>query len=541
MSAKGVDVWVAGTMEKVFTCSEAPSELKSSASLSAARDEHEAFQVVVRPTEGQELSVQRLEIGDLKSDAGSISANNITARTVGYVKVSTPSHKETETGMFPDPLMPFEPLVIKDTRAFWIDVKVPKDAPAGEYRSSVKVISAGSEVLAEVPLTVRVWDFALPSDPPTLVNAWGLYDKPFRRYYDDNFDEMMQKFKENLWDHRITHLAYPATDIPLPKISVADDGSVSINYTEFDAAVADNITHGMNALEIPVPGKWENKEKLVKWEYPMETVANIMANYEQHLKEKGWLEMSYTFLIDEPGPAAMQTVREVHDFLKKAAPGLKRRCDFGYGATGKFGPGEEVVARYREMAGYIEIWCPHIDCVDYEFLAERQKKGEEAWWYICCSASHPYPNCLIDYPWIDSRVPFWMLWKYGVTGYAYWTVNWWLEEPFNCFEDAVVMGKANGDGLMIYPGKDGPIDSVRWELTRDGIEDYEYFVVLSRLVDKAKQKGVSGEALKSAEEALAGLDEVVQSAIEYTKDPALLTAARDRLGEAIEALQQELA
>ena len=49
----------------------------------------------------------------------------------------------------------------------------------------------------------------------------------------------------------------------------------------------------------------------------------------------------------------------------------------------------------------------------------------------------------------------------------------------------------NGDGRFIYPPEaaadanpanpvlDGPVDSIRWEMLRDGIEDYEYFVILS--------------------------------------------------------------
>ena len=51
----------------------------------------------------------------------------------------------------------------------------------------------------------------------------------------------------------------------------------------------------------------------------------------------------------------------------------------------------------------------------------------------------------------------------------------------------------NGDGRFIYPPLEsftdsstpiirGPIDSQRWEMLRDGIEDYEYFTILSELL-----------------------------------------------------------
>ena len=48
----------------------------------------------------------------------------------------------------------------------------------------------------------------------------------------------------------------------------------------------------------------------------------------------------------------------------------------------------------------------------------------------------------------------------------------------------------NGDGYIFYPGKligqKEPFSSVRMESHRDGVEDYEYFVILEKL---AKQKG----------------------------------------------------
>ncbi len=533
-----VDVWVVSPMEKVFTDTSPPEEKQLSVSLKAARGEYECFQIALRPARaGGSLSVERVTFSDLVSGEGKIPAQNMNARWVAYVNVSRPSHAEKITGMFPDPLMPFEPRQVKDTRALWITVKVPKDAQAGDYNCSIKIVAGEGKVLAEIPVSLKVWDFALPN-PPTLINAWSLYSTGMRRYYGEDFSEVLKKYKENFWEHRITHLSYPATDIPSPDITVNDDGSVSIDYTKFDQAVEENIKHGLNALDVRIPGRWRKREQKVVLEYPREVVAKILADYEKHLEERGWLDMSYFFVIDEPSQRVIPILKEFHDFLKSAAPRIKRRIDFGYGATGRFAPGQEVVAKYRELVGYCEIWVPHIDCVDNEFLSERQQLGEDVWWYICCSARHPYPNFLIDYPGIDSRVPFWMLWKYGATGFAYWTVNWWMEAPFDPFKDAVRFGGANGDGLLLYPGPDGPIDSIRWELIRDGIEDYEYLAVLSSMLKEAKRKGYSDPMLGPANAALRRVSSVTMSSIEYTKDIAVLTGVRDRIGNQIEALRE---
>jgi hypothetical protein len=105
----------------------------------------------------------------------------------------------------------------------------------------------------------------------------------------------------------------------------------------------------------------------------------------------------------------------------------------------------------------------------------------------------------------------------------------------------------NGDGRFLYPpncdpGKDltkylrGPVDSVRWEILREGIEDYEYFVLLERAIKdakgKPKLKAVAAEAAK-----LLDLPATLfTSGKEYTKDPLDLLRYRAKVAEAIERL-----
>ena len=92
-------------------------------------------------------------------------------------------------------------------------------------------------------------------------------------------------------------------------------------------------------------------------------------------------------------------------------------------------------------------------------------------------------------PWITER--------YGMDGILYWAVNFWsqTENPwldagtfhsgFLCSDGWVL----NGEGSVVYPGNvtkrytgqpniDGPVSSIRFELLREGIED---FVLLSML------------------------------------------------------------
>jgi hypothetical protein len=45
---------------------------------------------------------------------------------------------------------------------------------------------------------------------------------------------------------------------------------------------------------------------------------------------------------------------------------------------------------------------------------------------------------------------------------------------------------STGAGFLFYPGKDAPIPSIRSELLRDGMEDYEYLLSLDQLLSTTK-------------------------------------------------------
>jgi hypothetical protein len=527
--------FVASPMRKVFPHTPAPARPgKLVAILFAAAGEYEAFQYVLVPQLDQPVAISKAVVSDLVGPGGTIPAPNLTVRRVAYIDVKQPSHRETQTGLFPDVLQPKVEGEVTGTTSLWVTVYVPRGSKPGLYKGTLSIQPEGVAESCAIELTVR--SFELPQRP-ALVVAYGLYAGPLKMYYGESrLDEMTAKFRDDMRAHRVTHLSFPATDIPKPEVTVSGD-NVKVDYTAFDRAVEDNVKYGLNALDVPAPLSYNSRQKKLNLEYSEPVTLKILADYQRHLKAKGWLDMSYFFVIDEPGDKDLPAVTKAYRLLKQGAPGIKRRCDFGYGAYGHSGGIEPQVAKYRNLADLFEIWVPHIDCVDYHFLKQRAAKGDWVWWYICCSSHHPYPNFLIDYPAVDNRVPFWMLHKFNVTGFAYWTVNWWTDPAkTNVFKDGVRFGNALGDGLMVYPGPDGPIDSIRWEIMRDGFEDYEYLALLSKLISKAEGSGVAAQKIAAAKAVLAKRDWVASSAVTYTNDPATIDLVRGQIAEQIESL-----
>jgi hypothetical protein len=165
----------------------------------------------------------------------------------------------------------------------------------------------------------------------------------------------------------------------------------------------------------------------------------------------------------------------------------------------------------------------------------------------------PWPNNFVDYPALDVRLQFWAAWRSGAQGSLYWLVNYWSPAaecaPADCPDpwrdpqsptgDGGLFG--NGDGRLLYPPREfadgrerreGPVPSLRWELIRDGIEDYEYFWSLDAASQTLRQR-VGDTALVRRARALLVPDGVVRSSSSRTSNPLDLAAHRRAVAETL--------
>jgi len=98
----------------------------------------------------------------------------------------------------------------------------------------------------------------------------------------------------------------------------------------------------------------------------------------------------------------------------------------------------------------------------------------------------------------------WITWKYGMNGILYWDLLYWAQTTDPWLNPVTYLsgflcsrgGVLNGEGSLWYPGSrtrrhtgqrdvEGPVSSIRFELLREGIEDYEYLWMLKSLGDGA--------------------------------------------------------
>jgi hypothetical protein len=283
----------------------------------------------------------------------------------------------------------------------------------------------------------------------------------------------------------------------------------------------------------------------------------------EHLRAKGWLDKAYMYWFDEPEPRDYEFVVEGMKLIKRAAPGLTR-----------------MLTEQPEPAlfGHVDLWCPVVSNFKPEAIAERRKAGERFWWYLCCGPHAPYIGLFIDHPAVDLRVWAWLSRKWGVTGQLVWTSNYWtspaafpdpdLQNPWQdpmsyCSGYDFTPGKigywGNGDGRFLYPPNrepstslgpgpkadktkhlGGPINSIRWEMLREGIEDYELFCLLDTLIARAKASGKAAALLPEAEKLALVPDAVIRDDQTYSKDPQPLLTHRRKVAEMVEKLGRAL-
>ena len=108
-----------------------------------------------------------------------------------------------------------------------------------------------------------------------------------------------------------------------------------------------------------------------------------------------------------------------------------------------------------------------------------QTEGYDSWCYYCTEPRGKYPNRRMDTPLTIIRMTGWLFYKTRVRGFLHWGYNYWYKSQTRQMIDPFTVSDADnwphwtyGDPFVVYPGPDGPIDSLRWEVFAESLQDY---------------------------------------------------------------------
>jgi len=524
-------VWYSHACRKVFPTDRAPSARSEAVRLSQARSEREAVQVVLRPK--RELAAPRVKVSALRGPA-TIGAKQISVRWVAYVNVRRPSGALGKAGLHPDPLPARAPakLAAGKNQPVWIEVHAPDDQQAGKYRGKIEV-SAGGQAVCQIPLNVHVWDFALP--PTRLKVKASIRLSALQRDSGRSQEDIVKRYQRNLVAHgvNVSHASVSRHGRGWENHDCSVQFLRSIGAKYF-AMPLGGVKHDRRhrwlpdatwALRNPMAAMGERLPRAMRVAAPdgkdfdpkfRGLLERIVRKVSEHYEQLGLLDCSHVRFIDEPDLRDRRTVEwilRVSRLIKGVNPKVRIF---------------HTRAPIPELIPWADVWMVNTALWD---MCEKQielgrKAGHEIWVY-----QNSIP--LIDYSPMRTRTHAWALWKYRVDGVgSWWTLTDWRGDPWQ----NPAQGPWAGGGILLYPPRDrneqGPIDSVRWEVWRDGLEDY-------RLLELAQSlAGKSAELRKLLAEA----DQVCpkwpahrqpDDAPHWT-DPAKLESLRFRLAAAIE-------
>ena len=528
--------------------------------LSAARNEFAPFQLVLR-AEGRALRTVDAELTDLAADEGSgtIAGRHATVYLQKYLRLDTPSSIEGEDGLWPDPLVPrVDPYAGERRNAFpfdlepgrnqplWIDLYVPPDTPPGRYRGELRVSAAGV-ARATVPVSLRVWPFALPSTS-SFPTSYGYSGPPavhvHRGYFtsDQHLLELAHVYREAALRHRLS--LHGGSMLPPPTRFA--DGAARVDWSGYDLELApfmDGTVFGPDeplpgaratSVDLTTPPDLTDRERVLYWRA-----------WAEHFRERGWLDRLFLYLPDEPqGPGDYPEVLRLARLAKRADPELPTLV------TEQYVPG---------LARAIDIWVPLVQCVEdrpgeesfceetvpRQAYAGAERDGARVWWYQSC-VSHGcdsvggreftgWPSYVIDAPPVAHRIMPWLAFHLGIDGELYYNTVEAYARGLDPWDEVRTHG-GNGDGTLFYPGTPRriggsthvPVESVRLKLIREGLEDYEYLLLRARSGPKGEGRSRAGSVAES----------LAPKTYRWDHGPEALYRARETLARELSTRQQ---
>jgi len=410
-----------------------------------------------------------------------------------------------------------------------------------------------------VPLTVHVWDFALPDDE----HVKAVYDVRLHgQWWRDDIGTDRQAYLRRFWTFMADRRVSPNRIQPEPVIRYSG-GKVETDFSAYDEAAA----YYFDVLGLPhtytpryfycfgwghPPGKawgeapydgdfpYEDADRSrLRPEYKRAYQACLRA-YWDHMKAKGWADRVILYISDEPHDHR-------HDYVVQQ---MKALCAMIHEVDPAIPIYSSTWHHQPKWDGSLDVWgIGHQGRTPLETMGAIRGRGDRIWFTTDGEMCTDTPFCAVE-----RLLPHYCF-AHGAEAYEFWGIDWLTYNPHAFGWHAYIhqsdrpgneyyVRYPNGDGYLAYPGslvgRRGPVSSIRLEQAREGVEDYEYLYLLRERIRKAK---AAGRNVADAEQVLADAAALVpipnvggRYASRILPDPDVVLRLKQRLARAIERL-----
>ena len=389
----------------------------------------------------------------------------------------------------------------------WVSIDVPSGSEPGEYGGSVTIRSpSGGEAALQIALDVLPWQVPPLSEGRFHLDLWQFPVSILERYRDaypnrpiapwseEHFRllEPFYRYLGELGQRTVTtYIKERAQGAPsmIRWIALDNGQRWRFDYSAFDAYVERLATWGIdkqisafspvgwNPDVIPFWDEASGEEKV--FDAPIGSDIynalwdHFLTDFKAHLLEKGWFEKTVLYMDEVPQEqmeAAIALIRYNDENWK---------IGLAYGHA----PDDRVVRSLYDVSGYYES---ELDVQTYD--------NQLTTFYTSCSLTRPNNYVAANANPADLAAMPWYALARGHDGHLRWAFdNWKALDPLDLRDGA----HTAGDFSFVYRSSNGAdmtlLPSVRSELLRDGIEDYEKLRILDETIRRCERQDLSSE------------------------------------------------
>ncbi len=441
----------------------------------------------------------------------------ICVRQVGLVPSEMPCYADhddfvlrTTPGLYPDILNPIDAegitLLPRQWRSLWVTVDPKGNAAPGTYDIKISFSTESGEELGSSEFKVEILDAELPRQT-LIVTHWFHTDCIATLYNLEVFSEehwkRIEQFIRTAVEHGINMILTPLFTPPLdtavggerPTVQLVDVIKSGDKYTFgfdklkrwIDICLANGVEYfefshlftQWGAKHAPKIVASENGElkKIFGWETDAtgEEYKNFLSQFLPELvkfiKENGIEKRSYFHVSDEPHIDHFENYKSASEIVRRYLdefPIMDALSNYEFYETG-------VVKNPIPATNHIE-----------EFL---ENNVPNLWTYYCCGQYKDVANRFFNMPSQRNRILGTQLYKFNIRGFLQWGYNFWYSryskypiDPFRVTDAG--LGFPSGDAFVVYPGKNGPIESLRLEVFYEGLQDMRALKLLEDLIGR---------------------------------------------------------
>ncbi|MBO4954681.1 MAG: DUF4091 domain-containing protein [Clostridia bacterium] len=412
-------------------------------------------------------------------------------------------------GLYPDVLTPIDGTIdvtMECAHSLYVTCEIPEDLPAGEY--PIDLSFTFGDTTHVKTFKIKVLNAVLPPQevsftqwfhPDCIANYYGY------EMYSEPHWAMLDKFMKAAKRAGLTMLLTPVFTLPLDTAKGAERPThqllditlkrgkykfgfkrlkrwldlcrkngiyqfeISHFFTQWGTARAPKVVAKVDGKETRIFG-WETDVFAGEYEA---FLAALIPELTAFLKKEGVWDECVFHVSDEPHyPAHYEIYKWEYTMLSRYLP--KEKIMDAMSST---------VYAENGLATRPTVLTPEVE--------KFQNAGfSNIWMYTCCvPANEGYANRFIAMPSGRTRMTGLQLYQYDIHGFLHWGFNYYYTELARKQINPFMVTDAGdsfpaGDSFTVYPGEDGPLESLRAVSFFEGLQDHRACRLLESLTNR---------------------------------------------------------